>query len=246
MPPNSNQQYFQQPNVPQTPLPSSGGGFGGSSSTKWIITVLLLSLLLVGALGFGFWAFSERQSYKNDVDAKIAEAVKVAERETTEANNKKFAEELKNPFKTYIGPESYGSVKVTYPKTWSGYINNNNDSQAAVDMYFHPDVVPATGRSSEDQTAVALRVRVVNQSYDKVVSERKGLVESGTIAATPYALPKLPNEPGIKFTGKLSDRLNGTEIVLPLRDKAIILTTQTDSYLNDFNNIILPNLTFVP
>lgn len=244
MPPNNNQPYFQQTTAPQPSLPSSGG-YGGGSSTKWIISIVLLGLLLVGALVFGFWAFAGRQDYKNNVDAKINDAVKVAEQETTEKNNKQFAEELKNPFKTYTGPEPYGSIKLTYPKTWSGYINTGSDSQAAVDMYFHPDVVPAVSKGT-GASAVALHIQVVNQAYDQVVGTRKGFVDTGEVAATPYTLPKMPNEPGIKFTGKLSDQINGTEIVLPLRDKTIIITTQADTYLDDFNNIILPNLTFIP
>lgn len=243
MPPNNNQQYYQQP---QAPLPSSGG-FGGNSSTKWIITVVLLVVLLAGALGFGFWAFAERQDYKNNVDEKIATAVKVAEEETTEANNRKFAEELKSPLKTYTGPESYGSIKVTYPKTWSGYINNGSNSDAAIDMYFHPNVVPAASESSgEGQAPVALHVQVLNEPYDEVVESRKSSVESGELTAVPYALPKIPKQAGLKFTGMLDDEIKGTEVVLPLRDKTIVITTQTDTFLNDFNTYILPNFTFVP
>lgn len=213
---------------------------------KWIIGVVVLAVLLLGALGFGIWAFGERQNYKNNVDGIVADAVKVAEKETTDKNNKVFAEELKNPFKSYVGPESYGSVKITYPKTWSGYINNGDSSRAAVDMYFHPDIVPASGRSGENTVAVALHIQVVDQAYDKLVVARNSAVKSGKLTAAPYALPKMPSEPGMKFVGQLDNKVNGTEIVLPLRDKSIVITTQTDTYLNDFNNIILPNLTFVP
>lgn len=212
---------------------------------KWIIALVLLGLLLLAALGFGFWAFAERQDYKDNVDAKIASASEVVKKQTTEENNKKFAEELKNPLQTYLGPVSYGSVKVTYPKTWSGYINNG-EGEAAVDMYFHPGVVPAAGRSREQQSPVALHVQVVNQAYDQVVEARSGSIEAGELVAAPYALPKMPNVAGLKFTGKLVDEINGTEVVLPLRDKTIIVTTQTDVYVNDFNNIILQNLTFIP
>lgn len=243
MPPNNNQQYYQQP---QAPLPSSSG-YGAGSSTKWVIAIVLLVTLLAGALGFGFWAFAERQDYKDNVDEKIAVAVKVAEEETTAANNKKFAEELKSPLKTYTGPESYGSIKVTYPKTWSGYINNGNRGDAVVDMYFHPNVVPAADRSGDQgQAPVALHVQVVDEPYSQVAEERKGSVEAGELSATPYTLAKVPKVVGMKFTGKLSDEINGTEVILPLRDKTIIITTQTDTFLNDFNTHILPNLTFVP
>lgn len=215
---------------------------------KWIIAVVLLSLLLVSAIGFGAWAFSERQDYKNNTDQKVAVAVEAAKKTTTEENNKQFAEELKNPLKTYTGPSSYGSIKLTYPKTYSGYVSTNVNGTTAVDAYFHPDFVPSliAQPGSTTRGAIALRVQVLNQAYDSVVLQYQSAVTSGIQAASPYALPKMPGQVGTKFVGKLASQLNGTEIVLPLRDKTLIITTETDQYLHDFNTHILPNFTFVP
>ncbi len=258
MQPNNPNPYYppRQPTAPSAGTPSVGGGAApnfsglpsGGTSWGWIITSILLVALLLGAVIFAFWAFGERQDYKNNSDKKVAAAIKVAEKQTTEENNKKFAEELKNPLKTYVGPESYGSVTVHYPKTWSAYILTGGTSSGAVlDAYFHPDIVPAITSSSDGApAAIALRVQVLNQSYDQAVGALKAYVDTGTLKAVPYVLPKASGQVGTMFHGQLAQQLTGTEIMIPLRDKTLAITTNTDQYLADFNRYILPNLSFVP
>jgi hypothetical protein len=223
-------------------LPKSGPAWG------WIITTVLLVLLLLGALGFAFWAFGERQDYKNNSDKKAAAAVEVAKKQQIDVDNKRFAEELKNPLKTYVGPDSYGSVSVQYPKTWSGYVSTSSSTNGAlIDGYFHPDIVPGLSSSGGGTgPAIALRIQVINQAYSQVVNKYSSAIKQGTLTATPYALPKMPEQIGTKFEGQLSSKLNGTEVVIPLRDKTLLIGTDTDQYLADFNTYILPNISFVP
>lgn len=253
MQPNNQNPYYpprqpvQPPVNPGANTPAFSGLPKGGTPWGWIIAVILLSLMLIGATVFAFWAFGERQDYKNHSDKKAAAAVEIAKKEQSLADDRRFAEELKNPLKTYVGPESYGSVSIQYPKTWSAYISTASSGTAVLDAYFNPDVVPnPTPSSAGSQPAIALRVQVVNQTYNQVVNSNNSYVISGKLTATPYALPKMPDQIGMKFTGALSEKLNGTQIVLPLRDKTLIISTDTDQFLADFNNYILPNLTFVP
>lgn len=256
MPPNSNQ-YFQPSTGPQQPVqpaPQMPANFAGLPKSGppmgWVIAVILLVILLLGAVGFGYWAFSERQKYKNDTDAIVAAAQKETEKQTTEKNNLEFAEELKNPVNTYFGSSSYGSLEVPYPKTWSVFASNDGTGTQGgdpVDVYFHPEVVPPVSTTSEEaREALALRVRVVNKSYDKLVAERDKDVESGKLTADVFTLESMPDEIGIIFSGELSKERTGTEIILPLRDKSIIITTETDDYLDDINTYILPEFRFSP
>lgn len=228
----------------QTPLPVPPGQ--DKKPVGLIIVIIILSVGLVVAIVFGMWAFGSRQDYKNNVDAKVGVAVKTAQKATTEKNTLAFDETLKNPLKEYVGPSSYGSVKVQYPKTWSGYISTGNNSSEPLVALFHPDVVPAASSGNMAKQAIALNVSVLNQSYDSVINSKKGSSADAGVSAVPYALPKMPDQVGLKFSGKLTQDFNGTEVILPLRDKTLVITTQTDQYLNDFNTYILPNITFVP
>lgn len=223
----------------------SNSSLEGRRPVKLIIAVALLAILLVSASAFAYWAFTERQKYKNDTDKIVAVAVARTEKTTTEKNNKKFAEELKNPLTNYTGPSSYGSISVDYPKTWSAYAKENEGGNSPFDAYFHPEFVPNV-EAKKDRQAVALHVQVVNQTYDKVLAVKDKDVKSGKLTSEPYALEKNSDVEGMIFRGQLDTDLEGTQIVLPLRDKTIIITTETDTYLADINQYILPNLTFVP
>lgn len=251
MPPNNPNQYFQptapapQGAPPQVPI--TAASLAPKKPVGLIVGLAVSVLLLLGAIGFSAWAFSERSDYKNNSDQKVAAAVAEAEKATTEKNNQRFAEELKSPLKTYTGPASYGTVTVKYPKTWSAYVTTGGGSNEPLNAYFHPDIVPAvTQTGSSTREAIALKIQVTNQPYDQVIKQYESQVTSGNITAAAFALPKMPDQVGMKFVGKLDQQLNGTEIVLPLRDKTLIITTETDNYLADFNNHILQNLTFVP
>lgn len=226
----------------------SNSTFGEHKPVGWIVSVTLLIILLVSTAGFAYWAFSERQTYKNDSDKLVAAAVSKAEKETTDKNNKKFAEEQKNPLTNYTGPSEYGSIRVDYPKTWSGYVTETGGGSGAVfNAYFHPKIVPdVANRNKKDKASVALQVQVVDRPYDKAVAERESFTKTGKLSAVPYTLKKNPDNVGTLFTGELDSGLRGREIVLPLRDKAIVVTMETDDYLSDLENYILPNLSFVP
>lgn len=221
---------------------------GNPKPIGWIVTVAVLVVFLIGFAVFAFWANGQRQDYKSNSDQKVAAAVKVAERTTTEKNNKEFTEELKNPLKKYVGPEALGSVSITYPKTWSGYVDTSATSGSLLNAYFNPDIVPSLNvpAGSTTRQAVALHVEVVNQTYDQVVTQLKGQVTAGKLSAQAYTLPKMPEQIGTKFVGTLPNQLQGTEIVIPLRDKTLIITTESDNYLADFETYIVPNLSFVP
>lgn len=208
------------------------------------ITLSVLGLLTIGGAVFGFWAFGERQTYKNDTDAIVAREVETAKGEQKEEDALRFAEEAKNPLKPYTGPSSYGSISLLYPKTWSGYINVSGDASAPFAAFFHPDTV--TAPDNNGGPAVALKVEVLESEYSAVVKEREQKIESGELTASAYAFPKQPKEVGLRFVGKITDELVGTEILVPLRDKTIVVTTQTDQFLNDFNTYILPNFNFEP
>ena len=212
------------------------------SSTALVVSLILVSLLFVGAAGFGVWAFMGRQDYKNNVADKITTAVQ-ANTKTVQAKDAiDYAEAAKQPLKTYVGPETYGSVHISYPKTWSAYVATDSGS-LPLDMYAQPDVVPSI---TAQTSTFALRVQVTQTSYSQTVSQYQSLQKAGTVTVTPYALPKNAAIIGVRVDGQLTTTKQGSMIILPLRDKSLKIWTESNQYLSDFNNIILPNASFSP
>lgn len=209
-----------------------------------VVSLVLSILLLLAAIGFGAWAYSSRQDYKNNTDAKIAVAVGQAKQQESAAKDAAFAEASKNPLKAYNGPEAYGSLVVNYPKTWSGYVDDTGQGNSLVDGYFAPGVVPA---ASGQNSIFALRVQVLNQAYAQTLQSFASQEQTGQLKAAAYALPKVPKVAGVELSGQFeSDKPAATMVVLPLRSQTLEIYTQGTQYLNDFNNYILPNFSFSP
>src|SRR5688572_6627477 len=83
-----------------------------------LTTLVVVTILLVVSLGFGIWAFSVGQDYKNNSDQKAAAAAEEAKATTQAEDAAKYAEEAKNPVKSFVGPADFGGVTFEYPKTW--------------------------------------------------------------------------------------------------------------------------------
>lgn len=210
------------------------------------INVLLLPLIIsilffFTALGFGVWAFTSRMDYKNNVDKKIEEANVIAvERTKTEKDNE-FVEKEKQPLRAYKGPQSLGSFSVSYPKTWSVY---EDPGEGGITVLAHPGAVMAEDK--EGSVAYALKVEVINQPYDQVATTYESNITQGIAKARAFKLPKRPGVLGLRINGQIDEKKTGSAVLMPLRDKTIVVSTQSQDFLGDFNNIILKNFNFIP
>ena len=182
-------------------------------------------------------------SYRDDTDQKIAAAIKVEDQRLTAQLQQQFAEQEKSPYKTYSGPNTYGTIRVVYPKSWSGYVSVDGTSDTPVDGYFYPDIVP---NSSDTSINFAMRVQVVQEAYTDALANYETMVQEGSVTARPFHLAKVPSVVGIELSGQIDSQKTGMLVVLPVRDQTILIWTEGQQFQNDFNNIILSNLSFSP
>ncbi len=207
-----------------------------------LIPFVLVLLLFFGATGFGIWAFASRQDYKNNVAPKIAAAVAIAQQQTSSQKDNEFAQAQKQPLKSYNGPSTYGSLVVKYPKTWSAYISTSDQGGTPVDGYFQPDFVPGT----QSTTDYALRVQVLSIPYSQALQSFSAYAKSGAASISAFRAAKVPDDLGSRIEGQLTSTKHGIMILLPIRDKTLKIWTEAGQFQADFNNNILPNLTFSP
>lgn len=215
----------------------------GIISTSVLFGVLLC-ILLIASIAFGAWAFSGRQTYKNNVDQLITTAVNTAKQQTEVSDATQYAKEAEQPLQTYRGPGAFGSLVLSYPKNWSAYvIESANNGSTPVNGYFQPGFVPDT---SNQANAFALRIEVLQQTYDQVVAQYNSQAMGGSISVTPYSLPLVPSVVGVKVSGQLTSTKSGIMVILPIRALTAEIWTEAPQYESDFNTNILPNLSFSP
>lgn len=236
-----------QPNMPSGPYPPPPPPPQAYSQSKphhgpWLILFIVAFLLFLGAAGFGAWAFAGRQDYKNNTDQKVAAAVKIAQEETSAANEAEFAEQEKNPLQSYTGPAALGTVSIQYPKTWSAYVSETGTGSKPLDAYLHPDFVPDV----RSNVGFALRIEVVEADFADELKKFERNVKDGTVKASPYTAPNAPDILGARVDGEIIREKQGSMVLLPLRDKTLKIWTEAEQFKKDFNEIILANLRFTP
>lgn len=208
-----------------------------------LVSLVLVLMLLVGAIGFGYWSYTQMVDYRDNVDQKVQVAQGAAVKIALEERDKLHAEQDKSPIKMYNGPSSYGSLAVSFPKTWSGYVDDTGSGSGLVDGYFNAGVVPAKDNS---KSVFALRVQVVQTPYESIVKSFDSQQKAGKLKVSAYALPKLPKIVGVRVTGTLSNNKNVDMVVLPLRSQSLKIWTEGSQGTADFNKYILPNFSFSP
>ncbi len=222
---------------------------GQTGGAVLILVNILLILGLVAAAGFGWWAFQQRQDYKNNFDQKLSVEVEKAEAAQKAELEADFAEREKSPSKTFKGSATYGSITFNYPKTWSGYVDQGNSS-VPINGYFFPDIVPTVSRSSNTPTAFALRLELTSTDYAQTIKQLDSQISQGKLKAVAYVPPKMSGvanvQTGTRFDGEIEQAINGSMVVIKVRDKTLKIYTQSQSYLSDFDNIVLKTLTFAP
>jgi hypothetical protein len=207
----------------------------------FLVPLIVVGVFFVAAAAFGTWAFMSRQDYKDNSDQKVAAAVKVAQQQTATSKDNEFVVKEKLPLRTYRGPSPYGSLLVKYPKTWSAYVSESSSSATPVNGYFNPGFVPGV----DVQGALyALRVQVLNQSYSQAVQVYQDRVKAGQLTAKPFISVNNKTVTGLRFDGQITGTATGSLVALPLRDKTLLLWTESPDFVNDFNSNILPNFSF--
>jgi hypothetical protein len=222
---NPNSSYAGPSSMPPVKLPKQ--------SHMSFFVAILMTILFVCSLGFGVWAYMGMQENQSNLDAKIEKASAAAVKEAEAAKDAAFAEEEKDPYRTYTGTSTYGSLTYDFPKTWSVY-QVEKTSGTVLDYYGHPFIVKGTGK----ENSFAFRVQVVETSYDKELAKFDAQIKKGTVTASAFRLARVPDQLGSRLTGEIITEKQGVLVLLPLRDKTIKIWTESTDYVGDFDQVL--------
>lgn len=198
-----------------------------------LIPLVISVLALIGVSVIAFMYYGNYVDQRDNVNQKISDAVEVANAKQKKELDAQFAEQEKLPNKVYTSPEIYGSVKLSYPKTWGAFVS---DTGSSMDFYAHPNFVPSKGVN------YALRMSVTDRTFAKEVQAYDAKVKKGDLTAVSITVSKTT---GTRLDGLLQTDQAGSLVMFPLRDKTLKIWTENKDYQGDFENT-LKNLSFVP
>ena len=209
-----------------------------------LISTILLAIFLVVAAGGFIWAYMQMTEWKTNVQARVDAAVTEGKSQQKGEDDKRFLEQEKKPYRIYQGPSDMGSIRFNYPKTWSGYIATSDTTR--LNVYFSPLIVPIV---KEGVTPYALRISVTNRSYAETVRSYQHLVEDGKVKVSTVIIGKTKDfagYKGVRVDGQLTETINGSVVILKLRDKTLQMFVDSHDFVNDFNKTVLATLKYEP
>lgn len=220
------QYYPQQPQLQPSYKPPK--------NSKGLVVGLGLSAALF--LGLFVWQFVQASQIRSNAQAEQDRAVAAANEELQEKLQAEFKTTLESDTSNFVGPDVLGRVTFTYPKTWSVFVETKGTNSIPLDVTMHPNAITDT------TPAFALRVQVIEEAYAEQVAEYNRSVEKGELTAKPVTYSE---QNGIRFDGLLEDDVQGSVVLLPLRDKTLLLQTESNNYQQVFT-AILTSLNYVP
>ena len=210
-----------------------------SSGLGKTIAIVVLSLVSATFIGLFVWIFMRYTEVSTDVNGQIDLAVAEAKDAQAIELEKDFAEREKEPRRDFAGPADYGQLSFKYPKTWSVYVDKDAVNGGDYEAYFNPLQVDAV----DSKAIYALRLSILNKSFDTVVSEYQKKMERKDSELTVQSV----EQNGItmnRYTGKIPDTdFMGVTVIFKIRDKTAVLRTDSVNFLSDFD-ALLQTITF--
>ncbi len=180
-------------------------------------------------------AYRENTNVKNNLsqlNANAAAQAAAGQKKQDELANYKANQE---PFRTYSASAVNGGFQLQIPKNWSLYAGNNTSSINQLDLIADPDVIVVnSGTAALNTHAFHLQLQrqngaTVNRLYQEKL-KKKVLTSTGVT---------ISGIPGTRYEGMIDDqRHNGVIIVLPVRDKTMVITTDVRDHLEAFDKIL--------
>ena len=228
-----NQPYSHSAETPLTGnqvIPKDALQTQKNRSMLWIIITIISGLVAITFIGLFIWMYSKWNDADTNVSGQIDAAVAVARSEAIAETEKTFEEREKKPYKIFSGPADLGSLNFEYPKTWSLYEAEDASKGGDYHAYFNPDkVLPI------NDNPLALRVMILSEPYDDYIQNYQGKVEDGSMTLT--VTPVGGTNANI-YKGVLENDYQGIAAVLKIRDKTVIIQTDSLVFEVDFNNIL--------
>lgn len=189
----------------------------------------VIGVLLILSIVFGVRAFINT----GHLNKKFAEGKEAGAGEQLVRDQEKIKDVTENPFRTYKAPDASGAFELSFPKNWNLMVTTGS-AVGEITGLLNPDYVD----SKADKYAMRFNLKPLKyvetqKNYDKIKKDSKGKVNSEEIVVSDIK--------GIRYFGRINkkDDKDKTIVILPVRDKSLILQTDNNEvYLSDFNRVL--------
>lgn len=198
------------------------------------IVIVVLSLVSVTFIGLFIWMTVNYTSLHDDFQVKVNKEVAIAKDEQATQLEEEFLQREKMPYRTFSGPADYGQLTFEYPKTWSVYVAADASNGGDYFAYFNPIEV----NTVSENTINALRVIIRNKSFESVVADYQKAMDKKDSNLRVESV-EFAGITANRYTGTIPGTdLSGFIVIFRIRDKTVILQTDSVVFEEDFNRLL--------
>jgi hypothetical protein len=216
---------------PNKPL-TTAGYIAKHHGHKLLIATVILAILVISLGGFSVWAFANYVDQKDNVDSIVATQVADEVKKQQDADEVKFTAREKEPNREFAGPEDYGNLTFSYPKTWSLYVYKDAANGGNFEAYFNPISVPTISTSQQ----FALRVLIQETDYEKVIASYSSLVSKGDLDKS--SVTTASGAKGTRLDGAFSKDIHGSAVIFKIRTQTLTIRTDSVTFTADFDALV--------
>jgi hypothetical protein len=218
----------------QSLLPQTPGMFPGSSRSSSPIMIILLLVLAIGTLIFGVATvnyYGQYQTATKTLASKTEAAAQAAEANQKKVDAVAYSAQNESPFRAFVAPDAYGAFVINFPKDWSSSVDEEQNA-TQVSLILNPDFIQST---NQVVAKVAARVMLIDTPSTQYMSNFSGQIQEGMVKQSNITVS---GQPGFNLTGTFNDNKTIREVVVPVRDKVLVFTTEDNQYATEFDEIL--------
>lgn len=221
---------------PQNLIPSNPSPLYTPQKQRSTAPIMLIMVVIfgLGTLIFGLLAavfYNQAASTRATANARQAEAVKNAKAEQKAADDEAFEEIQGSPYRAYIAPSAFGSFEIKFPKHWSSSVTEKT-SGTQVTLLLNPDFVKEVNNQLQP---IAARVVLQETPFAKYTQTLESAVKNKKLTRTNRTVSGIE---AADYTGTYNDPKIIRRVIVPVRDKVVVFSTEDPKYAAQFNEIL--------
>jgi len=199
-----------------------------------------ITTLLIGFLGVGFvlfavlslYAFSQAHTATTTLSSQKQAAATAAAEAQTKADTEAALKASESPYRAFTASPDFGGFVINFPKNWSGAASESTQTANQVVLTLNPDFVRQTNGTANP---LAAKVVLVQQLTSSLLTQLGSQITMGRLKQQDVMVSGIK---GTQLTGTFDDKITVREVLLPVRDKTIIFSTEDAKYASEFDQII--------
>ena len=175
--------------------------------------------------------YINNQDLESNQESRVQTATATAVLDEQRRQQEICTERVNSPHLQFIGPTDLGRLVFNFPRTWNMYIHQDGLNNTNFEAFLHPGSVAAI----RPNNIYALRVSILRQEYTTVLQRYDGLVRANLLRTSPFQHGEIV---GMRFDGEFAPEIRGSQVVIRVRDRTVILRTDSETFRPDFDQII--------